>query len=195
MRSAHAPTGLSGLDEAMPLTARRLYVKVYNIYMQSVRSTPSDEGEPQKLMGSGSAAITRPERSMTLTPLLEAPVAIQVHALAAMAALTLGLAQLALPKGTIGHRSMGWSWVLLMLIVALSSFLIHQIRLWGPWSPIHLLSILTLVTLPLAVEYARRGNVANHQWTMLSLFVGGLVVPGAFTFLPGRIMHAVAFGP
>ena len=132
---------------------------------------------------------------MTLSPLLDAPVAIQVHALAAAVALALGLTQLALPKGTIGHRSIGRLWVLLMLIVTFSSFLIHQIRLWGPWSPIHLLSILTLVTLPLAVEYARRGDVANHRWTMLSLFLGALVLPGAFTFLPGRIMHAVAFGP
>ena len=33
----------------------------------------------------------------------------------------------------------------------LSSFWIHEIRLVGPWSPIHLLSIFTLVMLPVAV--------------------------------------------
>ena len=132
---------------------------------------------------------------MTLAPLLGAPIAIQIHALAAIAAFALGLLQLALPKGTFPHRTMGWIWVLLMLIVVLSSFLIHQIRVWGLWSPIHLLSIFTLVTLPLGVRHARRGRVANHQWAMLSLFVGGLLIAGAFTFVPGRIMHAVAFGP
>ena len=131
---------------------------------------------------------------MTLAPLLGAPAAIQVHALAAIAAFGLGLAQLALPKGTFAHRTTGWIWVLLMLVVAMSSFLIHQIRLWGPWSPIHLLSIFTLVMLPLAVGHARRGKIANHQWAMLSLFVGALVIAGAFTFAPGRVMHAVAFG-
>ena len=26
---------------------------------------------------------------------------------------------------------------------------------------------------------------------MISIFVGGLVIAGAFTFMPGRIMHAV----
>jgi uncharacterized membrane protein len=134
------------------------------------------------------------DESVTLAPLLGAPPAIQVHAFSAGAAFMLGLAQLALPKGTFPHRTMGWIWVLLMLVVALSSFLIHQIRLWGPWSPIHLLSIFTLVTLPLAVGHARRGNVANHRWAMLSLFLGGLLIAGAFTFVPGRIMHAVAFG-
>jgi uncharacterized membrane protein len=30
---------------------------------------------------------------------------------------------------------------------------------------------------------------------MVGLFVGALVIAGVFTFLPGRIMHAVAFGP
>ena len=132
---------------------------------------------------------------MTLAPLLGAPAAIQVHAFAAVTAFVLGLVQLTLPKGTFPHRTLGWIWVLLMLVVALSSLLIHQLRLWGLWSPIHLLSIFTLVTLPLAVNHARRGRIGSHRWVMLSLFVGGLVVAGAFTFVPGRIMHAVVFGP
>jgi len=89
----------------------------------------------------------------------------------------------------------GWSWVLLMLTVAVSSLFIHTIRLWGPWSPIHLLSILVLVTLPLAVIHARRHDIAQHRMAMLMLFTGALVIAGGFTFLPGRIMHAVVFSP
>jgi uncharacterized membrane protein len=72
---------------------------------------------------------------------------------------------------------------------------IHTIRLWGPWSPIHLLSILVLVTLPLAVIHARRHDIAQHRMAMLMLFTGALVIAGGFTFLPGRIMHAVVFSP
>jgi uncharacterized membrane protein len=30
---------------------------------------------------------------------------------------------------------------------------------------------------------------------MIAIFVGGLLVAGAFTFLPGRIMYAVVAGP
>ena len=30
---------------------------------------------------------------------------------------------------------------------------------------------------------------------MIGIFVGALIVAGLFTFLPGRVMHAVAFGP
>ena len=131
---------------------------------------------------------------MTLAPLLDAPSVIQIHAFAALAAFAVGLVQLTAPKGTIPHRLIGWSWAALMLSVAVSSFFIHQIRLWGPWSPIHLLSILVLVTLPLAVLHARRQEVRQHRTAMLMLFSGALVIAGAFTFLPGRIMHAVAFG-
>jgi uncharacterized membrane protein len=104
---------------------------------------------------------------MSLAPLLEAPGTIPLHAFAAMAAFALGIVQFAAPKGTLPHRTIGWIWVLLMFAVAISSFWIHEIRLVGPFSPIHLLSI----------------------------FFGALVVAGLFTFLPGRIMHAVVFGP
>jgi uncharacterized membrane protein len=106
----------------------------------------------------------------------------------------LGVVQLAAPKGTLPHRTLGWVWVLLMAFVAASAFWIHQIRLWGPWSPIHLLSIFTLVMLPLGVWRARRHKVDAHRWTMTSIFVGALVIAGAFTLVPGRIMHAVIFG-
>ena len=81
---------------------------------------------------------------MSLAPLLDAAPAIPLHAFAAMAAFALGLVQFAAPKGTLPHRTVGWIWVGLMAIVAASSFWIHEIRLVGPWSPIHLLSIFTL---------------------------------------------------
>ena len=131
---------------------------------------------------------------MNLAPLLDALPPIPLHAFAAMAAFALGVVQLAAPKGTLPHRTLGWIWVLLMAFVAASSFWIHQIRLVGPWSPIHLLSIFTLVMLPLGVWRAHRHQVNAHRWTMTSIFVGALVIAGLFTLVPGRIMHAVLFG-
>jgi uncharacterized membrane protein len=131
---------------------------------------------------------------VSLAPLLDAPLVIQLHAFAAMAAFALGAVQLAGMKGTTQHRGRGFVWVGLMLIVAVSSFWIHEIRLWGPWSPIHLLSILTLVSLPGALYYAHTHQVRRHRNAMLALFLGALVIAGIFTFVPGRIMHAVVFG-
>ena len=52
-----------------------------------------------------------------------------------------------------------------------------------------------MVMLPLAVRHAHRHDVAQHRRGMISLFIGALVVAGLFTFLSGRIMHAVVFGP
>jgi uncharacterized membrane protein len=48
--------------------------------------------------------------------------------------------------------------------------------------------------LPLAVLHARKHRVVNHRNAMISIFVGALIIAGAFTFLPGRVMHAIAFG-
>jgi uncharacterized membrane protein len=132
---------------------------------------------------------------MSLAPLLNAAPAIPLHAFAAMAAFVLGIVQFAAPKGTLPHRSIGWIWVLLMVGVAGSSFWIHQIRLFGPWSPIHLLSIFTLSMLPFGVWMAHRHRVIDHRRIMISIFTGALVIAGLFTLLPGRVMHAVVFGP
>jgi uncharacterized membrane protein len=135
------------------------------------------------------------EDAMTFAPLLDASPAIPLHVVAAMAAFFLGIAQLVAPKGTLPHRTIGFIWVGLMVVVAVSSAFIHGMRLWGPFSPIHLLSIAVLILLPIALWRAHRGDVRRHRNAMLGLFFGALVVAGLFTLLPGRIMHAVAFGP
>ena len=126
---------------------------------------------------------------MSLEPLLAAPLATRVHAFAAMAAFALGAAQLAAPKGTVPHRTIGWIWALLMVTVAMTSFWIHDLRVWGEWSPIHLLSIFTLIMLPAAVIHAVRHRVEDHRKAMLGLFTGALVIAGTLHFL-ARPHHA-----
>jgi uncharacterized membrane protein len=37
--------------------------------------------------------------------------------------------------------------------------------------------------------------VNRHRNVMVLTFTGALVIAGLFTLLPGRIMHAVVFGP
>ena len=132
---------------------------------------------------------------MSLAPLFNAAPEIQLHAFAAMAAFALGAVQFAAPKGTLPHRTLGWLWVALMLVISGSSFLIHGIKMWGPWSPIHLLSVLTPIMLVIAVLFARAHRVRGHKITMISIFAGALMVAGLFTLVPGRIMHDVLFGP
>lgn len=131
---------------------------------------------------------------MTLAPLLSAFPAIQLHAFAAMAAFVLGIVQFASHKGTLPHRTVGWIWAALMFTVAISAFWIHELRVWGPWSPIHLLAIFTLISLPLGFWYARTHNVRGRKATMISIFFGALIIAGLFTFVPGRIMYEVLSG-
>ena len=132
---------------------------------------------------------------MTLTPLLAAPTLVQVHALAAVAALALGPLQFALPKGTGSHRPLGYAWVALMALIATSAFGITGVAGEGRYSYIHLIAAATLACLPLAVWRARRHRIDAHKWSMIALYAGALVITGAFTLLPGRLMHAVVFGP
>ena len=131
---------------------------------------------------------------MSLAPLLDASPVIQVHAFSAITAFGLGIVQLAAPKGTLPHRTIGWIWVGLMTAIAVSSFWIHGFKIIGPFSPIHFLSIFTLVMLPIAVLQAHRHRVVTHRNAMIGIFTGALVIAGLFTFWPGRIMHAVLFG-
>ena len=131
---------------------------------------------------------------MSFDPLFAAPIVVQVHAFAAMAAFVLGVVQFSAPKGTLPHRTLGYLWVGLMLMVAASSFWIQGMRQWHGFSAIHLLSIWVLVLLPLAVLAARQHRVSAHSKTMIGLFAGALIIAGGFTLLPGRIMHSVVFG-
>jgi uncharacterized membrane protein len=130
---------------------------------------------------------------MHLHPLLSAPLLYRVHAFLALFALCLGAVQLSLPKGTLPHRAMGYVWVVCMATIALSSFGIQELHP-GSFTFIHVISIATLIVLPFAVLHARRGRIRRHAIAMSCLFVFALVVAGAFTLLPGRIMNHVVFG-
>lgn len=133
---------------------------------------------------------------MNWSLLLDAMPPIPLHAFAAMGGFVLGVVQLAVPKGTLSHRLLGWLWVVLLAVTAISSFWIHGhgFRLWRDFGPIHLLSILVPIMLVIGVTRARRHRVRAHAITMTCIFIGALVVAGLFTLVPGRVMHMVVFG-
>ena len=131
---------------------------------------------------------------MSLTPLLVAPLAIQIHATAAIAAMLLGALVLFRRKGTPLHKAMGRLFVLLMLVVATSALFINEIRMIGPFSPIHIFVVVTYCAIALGLWRIRQGDVQGHRAAMVSLYFGALFLTGAFTLLPGRRMHDVLFG-
>ena len=118
--------------------------------------------------------------------------AVVAHLATVLLALPLGLSQLVLPKGTMRHRTVGYTWCALMVATALISFAVHQVNPGG-LSPIHLFSVLTLVTTPLIIVFARTGRVAQHQRAVLGLMIGGLVIAGLFTLIPTRALGGLVF--
>ncbi|KKB10854.1 hypothetical protein VE25_15840 [Devosia geojensis] len=127
-------------------------------------------------------------------PLLTSPVTIQIHALAAMSALFVGLVLLFRRKGDAPHRLLGRMWVTLMTVLAITAFFIYEIRLLGPFSPLHLLAILTLYTLLRGVWFIRHGEVGKHKAAMRTLFFAALIGAGIFTLLPGRVLNETLTG-
>ena len=116
------------------------------------------------------------------------------HAITALLAVIIGAIQLASGKGTMQHRVLGYLWVSMMMYVSISSFFISEIQLWGTYSPIHLLSAWTVLTLCTGVYFARVGNIKAHQLNMQLLSGLALILTGLFTLLPNRVMGQIFFG-
>jgi len=121
------------------------------------------------------------------------PLKVQVHIAAALLAFSLGLVLFAAPKGTLPHRTLGWIWVVFMTTVAASSLFMTGLN-GNAYSWIHMLSGYVLISLPAGVIAARRHKVLVHQRAMTGMFLGGMVIAGAFTFFPGRLMWRVIMG-
>ena len=119
---------------------------------------------------------------------------IPLHAIMAMIAIILGGIQLSMKKGGVIHKLLGRIWVGIMMFVAISSFFIHEIKLWGDYSPIHLLSLWTIFILGVGIYYARVGNIKRHKQVMIATYFFALILTGFFTLMPGRVMHQILIG-
>jgi uncharacterized membrane protein len=135
---------------------------------------------------------------MTLEPLLRAPLAVQIHVATVLPAFLIGTFQIFVStKGSPLHRALGYLYLTLMAVTAITTLFIHQLMpnkpFWG-LSPIHLFVPLVLFGVVGALRGAWTHNVAMHKRSMIGIYVGGMMIAGGLTFLPGRIMHAVVFG-
>ena len=113
--------------------------------------------------------------------------AISIHLLAALWAIVAGISQLLARKGTRLHKVVGWSWMVAVTVVAVSSFWIKGFMnvLWG-FSPIHLLSIWVLFCVVAAVHSARVGNIKRHKAFAVGAFFG-VIGAGLGALAPGRL--------
>ena len=130
---------------------------------------------------------------MSLTPLMDAGIIIQTHALSAIVAFLLGPVIFYGRKGTQLHKRLGKLWVLAMALAIFSSAFIWQIQMVGPFSPIHILTVLGAWGLLGGINHARKGRISRHQASMKGLYFWALGVAGIFTFMPGRVMSRLFF--
>ena len=145
------------------------------------------------LAGAVALAVVAGLLRLDFAMLLAAPLVIQAHVWAAVAAVALGAGQLLAVKGSASHRALGYAWVGLMLAAAVSAIFIREIN-DGSFSFIHLFVPLTLAGLLGLVLHARAKRVTRHKWLAVGLFFGALITPGLFAFVPGRLMWHMFFG-
>jgi len=111
---------------------------------------------------------------------------IATHAFSALTSLLLGGWQLFFStKGDPLHRLVGRIWVGLMLYVSVTSFWIREIR-HGQFSLLHILSIVTIVSVSLGIRDARRGNIRSHVGNMRGSWIGLCVAGGFALGVPRR---------
>ena len=132
---------------------------------------------------------------MNFTPLMNAPLAVQLHVVAVIAAAAGILAVAMCAKGTRVHKWFGRTFVFGMAAAALTSFWIRELN-HGSLSFIHIISLVTLFGLASGIQAARRREMwraTGSPWR--SPRSAGAGVAGAFAiFRPGRVMWHVFFG-
>lgn len=135
---------------------------------------------------------------MTLEPLLDAPLAVRIHVATVLPAFVIGTWLIFFSrKGAPWHRVFGALYLTLITVTAIDTLFVHALMPNGPFggfSPVHLLVLLTLFGVYNAIQGARTHNIPRHRYAMIAVYIGGMLIAGSLTFLPGRVMHVVFFG-
>ncbi|HAE99712.1 MAG TPA: hypothetical protein DCO68_09690 [Methylophilaceae bacterium] len=119
-----------------------------------------------------------------------------LHLATVLMAFILGTYLLLQQKGSETHRRVGKCYLLLMLTTASIALLMPaQVgpRMLGHFGFIHLFCAVVFYCVPTAYLAARSGNIAKHKANMQGLYVGGILIAGAFTLMPGRLLHQWLF--
>jgi uncharacterized membrane protein len=135
---------------------------------------------------------------MNFEPILNAPLAVQIHLATVVPAFAIGTWQIFFStKGAPYHRFFGYIYLVLMSVTAIAALFISELMPGGPFfgfSPVHLFVPLTLFGVVGALRGAWTHNIPMHRGAMIGTYVGGILIAGGLTFLPGRVMYNVFFG-
>lgn len=87
--------------------------------------------------------------------------------------------------------------MLLMLFTALVTLFMSAAvgpTIFNHFGFIHLFSLSVLYLVPSAYLAIKSNNVKKHQGNMVGLYIGGILIAGAFTLAPDRLLHTWLFG-
>lgn len=96
-------------------------------------------------------------------------------------------------RGDRLHSTLGYIWVTAMALTAATSMTMQLINPGG-YSWIHILSVWTLIQVPLIVIRARQHDIARHRSAVRGMVIGALLIAGFFTFPFNRLMGQWLFG-
>lgn len=116
---------------------------------------------------------------------------VMIHVATVLPAVPLGGYLLVSRKGTKMHKMLGKLWLALMVVTAIA---IIFIRGGTDFSWIHIFVPITLHGAYKAVTTVRAGDIAGHKRHLIGMYMGALMIPGIFSFLPGRFMSALIAG-
>ena len=134
------------------------------------------------------AAIVRGRAEWGAIPTLVWP-----HLATIATALALTPVMLLRRRGDRLHRRLGWIWAVAMFLTAFDSLFIRLINRGG-FSIIHILSVWTLIQVPVIVLAARRHDIARHRSAVRGMVLGALLIAGFFTFPFDRLLGHWLFG-
>ena len=125
---------------------------------------------------------------------------VYTHAVLALLAAPLGLYIFINKKGTKQHRALDRTWMTILVIVSLTAIFIQTIKP-GQYSLVHLLIPFTIGSLSYSIWKIKKFKKTRieryklaHMYSMIGVYVGALLVAGAFTLSPDRFFHRIIFG-
>jgi uncharacterized membrane protein len=122
------------------------------------------------------------------------PLAIQIHLATVIPSFFLGTWLIFIStKGGRLHRILGSLYLILMTITSIAAAFVRSLNP-GHLSWLHIFVPITLFGVISAIWRIRNHDVIGHKLAMLGVYFGGLIIAGALTFVPGRLMYRLFFG-
>lgn len=100
-----------------------------------------------------------------------------IHVITAIIAMITGSMILAIRKGTLLHKRVGYIYIASMTALLVTAFMIY--RLWGGWGLFHYAAVISSVTLmggflPIIFRYPKDSYIAYHfsfmYWSVIGLY-------------------------